>query len=50
MRRRRHRWFCRLFGWVDPLEQADQVSGTDHEAGQAVIQYLVDWPGLSHSR
>jgi LacI family transcriptional regulator len=30
------------FGWVDPLEQADQVSGTDHEAGQAVIQYLVD--------
>lgn len=33
------------FGWVDPLEQADQVSGTDHEAGQAVIQYLV---GLGH--
>lgn len=30
------------FGWVDPLEDADQVSGTDHEAGQAVIQYLVD--------
>ncbi|MBX5171795.1 LacI family DNA-binding transcriptional regulator [Rhizobium sp. NZLR1b] len=30
------------FGWVDPLEQADQVTGTDHEAGQAVIQYLVD--------
>jgi LacI family transcriptional regulator len=30
------------FGWVDPLEQADQVSGTDHEAGQAVIQYLVN--------
>lgn len=30
------------FGWVDPLEQADQVSGTDHEAGQAVLQYLID--------
>ncbi|EUB99631.1 transcriptional regulator, LacI family [Rhizobium sp. CF080] len=30
------------FGWVDPLEDSDQVSGTDHEAGQAVIQYLVD--------
>ncbi|CAN7688355.1 LacI family DNA-binding transcriptional regulator [Neorhizobium sp. LjRoot104] len=30
------------FGWVDPLEDADQVSGTDHEAGQAVIQYLID--------
>ncbi|WP_454850859.1 LacI family DNA-binding transcriptional regulator [Rhizobium binxianense] len=33
------------FGWVDPLEQADQVSGTDHEAGQAVLQYLI---GLGH--
>jgi LacI family transcriptional regulator len=30
------------FGWVDPLEQADQVSGTDHEAGQAVLKYLID--------
>ncbi|MGO6701850.1 LacI family DNA-binding transcriptional regulator [Rhizobium ruizarguesonis] len=33
------------FGWVDPLEQADQVTGTDHEAGQAVIEYLA---GLGH--
>ncbi|WP_087001379.1 LacI family DNA-binding transcriptional regulator [Rhizobium sullae] len=30
------------FGWVGPLEQADQVTGTDHEAGQAVVQYLID--------
>jgi len=30
------------FGWVDPLEQADQVTGTDHEAGQAVLQYLIE--------
>ncbi|MBW6425088.1 LacI family transcriptional regulator [Rhizobium sp. XQZ8] len=30
------------FGWVDPLEDADQVSGTDHESGQAVLQYLID--------
>ncbi|WP_117194396.1 LacI family DNA-binding transcriptional regulator [Rhizobium terrae] len=30
------------FGWVDPLEDADQVSGTDHESGQAVMQYLID--------
>ncbi|MGK6317251.1 LacI family DNA-binding transcriptional regulator [Neorhizobium sp. DT-125] len=30
------------FGWVDPLEDADHVSGTDHEAGQAVMQYLLD--------
>jgi LacI family transcriptional regulator len=30
------------FGWVGPLEQADQVTGTDHEAGQAVAQYLID--------
>ncbi|MDR9805645.1 LacI family DNA-binding transcriptional regulator [Rhizobium hidalgonense] len=33
------------FGWVDPLEEADQITGTDHEAGQAVLQYLV---GLGH--
>ena len=31
------------FGWVDPLEQADQATGTDHEAGQAVLQYLIDF-------
>ena len=30
------------FGWVDPLEDTDQVSGTDHEAGQAVLRYLID--------
>ncbi|TCL71125.1 LacI family DNA-binding transcriptional regulator [Rhizobium sp. BK251] len=30
------------FGWVDPLEQVDQVSGTDHESGQAVLQYLIN--------
>lgn len=29
-------------GWVDALEQADQVTGTDHEAGQAVARYLID--------
>lgn len=29
-------------GWVDPLEQVDQVTGTDHEGGQAVAQYLID--------
>lgn len=28
-------------GWIDPLEDADQVSGTDHEAGQAVMEYLL---------
>lgn|GEM_PF-302340 len=33
------------FGWIDPLEDADHVSGTDHEAGQAVMQYLF---GLGH--
>ncbi len=27
-------------GWVDPLEQVDRVSGTDHDAGVAVAQYL----------
>lgn len=29
-------------GWVAPLEQADHVGGTDHEAGIAVGEYLVD--------
>jgi LacI family transcriptional regulator len=29
-------------GWVGALEQVDQVSGTDHEAGQAVAQYLLE--------
>ncbi|WP_434729624.1 LacI family DNA-binding transcriptional regulator [Rhizobium binae] len=33
------------FGWVDALEQVDHVGGTDHEAGQAVVEYLV---GLGH--
>ncbi|WIJ27132.1 LacI family DNA-binding transcriptional regulator [Devosia sp. RR2S18] len=28
-------------GWVSPLEQTDQVSGADHEAGNAVGQYLI---------
>jgi LacI family transcriptional regulator len=28
-------------GWVAPLEQADHVGGTDHEAGIAVGEYLV---------
>lgn len=32
-------------GWVAPLEQMDQVSGTDHEAGAAVANYLL---GLGH--
>lgn len=32
-------------GWVAPLEQVDQVTGTDHEAGSAVGQYLI---GLGH--
>lgn len=32
-------------GWVEALEQADQVTGTDHEGGQAVTQYLI---GLGH--
>ncbi len=32
-------------GWVGPLEPADQVSGTDHEAGAAVGAYLI---GLQH--
>jgi len=27
-------------GWLDPLERVDLVSGTDHEAGSAVAQYL----------
>jgi len=32
-------------GWVSPLEQADHVGGTDHEAGMAVGDYLF---GLGH--
>ncbi len=32
-------------GWLDPLEAVDQVSGTDHEAGAAVANYLL---GLGH--
>lgn len=28
-------------GWVAPLEQADHVGGTDHEAGIAVGEYLI---------
>lgn len=28
-------------GWLDPLEQADLVGGTDHEAGSAVANYLL---------
>lgn len=27
-------------GWTDPLQQIDSVSGSDHEAGQAVARYL----------
>jgi LacI family transcriptional regulator len=32
-------------GWVDPLEQADQVIAADREGGQALIAYLI---GLGH--
>jgi LacI family transcriptional regulator len=32
-------------GWLEPLEQVDQIGGTDHEAGSAVAQYLL---GLGH--
>jgi LacI family transcriptional regulator len=32
-------------GWIDPLEQADQVVTTDREGGQAAITYLI---GLAH--
>ncbi|WEX11084.1 LacI family DNA-binding transcriptional regulator [Chelativorans sp. AA-79] len=28
-------------GWLDPLEQADHVGGTDHEGGAAVANYLL---------
>jgi len=28
-------------GWVSPLEQTDQVTGADHEAGNAIGQYLL---------
>jgi LacI family transcriptional regulator len=34
-------------GWVSPLEQADHVGGTDHEAGIAVGEYLL---GLGHRK
>lgn len=29
-------------GWLQPLEQVDHVGGTDHEAGSAVAQYLLE--------
>ncbi len=29
-------------GWMDPLDPFDIVAGTDHEAGSAVAQYLLD--------
>jgi LacI family transcriptional regulator len=29
-------------GWVDPLDSFDIVSGTDHEAGAAVANYLLE--------
>jgi LacI family transcriptional regulator len=29
-------------GWLEPLEQVDQIGGTDHEAGSAVARYLLD--------
>nr|WP_272209624.1 LacI family DNA-binding transcriptional regulator [Marinicella sp. W31]MDC2875441.1 LacI family DNA-binding transcriptional regulator [Marinicella sp. W31] len=29
-------------GWLEPLEQVDQVGGTDHEAGSAVARFLLD--------
>lgn len=29
-------------GWLGPLEPVDQVSGTDHESGSAVANYLLD--------
>jgi LacI family transcriptional regulator len=32
-------------GWLDPLEPADQIGGTDHEAGTAVANYLL---GFGH--
>jgi LacI family transcriptional regulator len=34
-------------GWVDPLDPYDIVSGTDHEAGSAVAQFLLE---LGHRR
>lgn len=34
-------------GWLDPLEQFDIVTGTDHEAASAVAHYLL---GLGHRR
>lgn len=32
-------------GWLEPLDQADSVGGTDHEAGEAVAKHLY---GLGH--
>jgi len=32
-------------GWLEPLEPADHVGGTDHEAGSAIANYLL---GLGH--
>jgi len=29
-------------GWLEPLEQADFVGGSDHEAGSAVARFLVE--------
>lgn len=29
-------------GWLDPLEPADWVGGTDHESGSAVANYLLE--------
>lgn len=34
-------------GWLEPLEQADHIGGTDHEAGSAVADYLLS---LGHTR
>lgn len=34
-------------GWIEPLEGFDMVHGTDHEAGAAVAQYLLQ---LGHRR
>lgn len=34
-------------GWLEPLEQADHVGGTDHEAGSAVANYIL---ALGHRR
>jgi LacI family transcriptional regulator len=34
-------------GWLDPLEPVDLVGGTDHEAGSAVANYLLN---LGHNK